>query len=77
MSVLRIRLWFHFSLAIFLFNLTKCGAPVGSDSPCRDGALVIVSTPRTWSSNIDLPICGDEVHGFLGVVIWMFLLSDR
>ena len=58
-------------------NLTKCVVSVGSDSFCRDGAFVIICPLRPWSSNIGLPIWGDEIHGFLGVVFWTFLFLKR
>ena len=50
---------------------------VGSDSFCRDGAFVIICPLRPWSSNIGLPIWGDEIHGFLGFVFRAFLFSKR
>ena len=58
-------------------NLIKCLVSVGSDSYCRDGAFVIISPLRPSSSNIGMPIWGDEVHGFSGVVFWAFLFSKR
>ena len=32
---------------------------------------------RPRPSNNGLPICGDEVHGLLGLVFWAFLLPKR
>ena len=58
-------------------NLAQCLVSVGSDVFCRDGAFVIICPLRPWSSNIGLPIWGDEIHGFLGVVVWPFLFLKR
>ena len=66
-----------FSLAISFLHLAKCVVSVGSDSFRRDGAFVVIYPLRPWSSNIGLPIWGDEIHGFLGVVFSEFLLSKR
>ena len=58
-------------------NLTRFVVSVRSDAFCRDGAFVIIFPLRPWSSNICLPIWGDEIHGFLCVVFWTFLFLKR
>ena len=65
-----------FLLGGFPFWILYSLVSVGSDSLCRDGAFVIICPLRPWSSNIGLPIWGDEIHGLLGFLDVSFVEKE-